>query len=83
MYTPPPAHLPAFPDLRAVRPKTLVSGGGGLRRRWKDADNNIYEWDGMHGRVEKYDPRGRHLGEFDPSTGEQTKPANPAYTVEP
>jgi hypothetical protein len=51
-----------------VRPKTPVKGGGGLRKRWKDAEGNIYEWDSQHGRLEKYDKRGRHLGEFDPDT---------------
>ena len=43
----------------------------------------IYEWDYQHGRVEVYDRRGRHIGEYDPETGAQTKPANPDYQVEP
>ena len=50
--------------------------GGGLRHRWKDAAGTIFEWDYRHGRVEKYDRLGRHLGEFDPVTGAQTKPAS-------
>jgi hypothetical protein len=54
-----------------------------LRRRWKDLEGNVYEWDSMHGKVEKYDRRGRHLGEFDPVSGEQTKPADPGRLVEP
>ena len=31
-----------------------------------------YEWDSQHGTVEKYDKKGRHLGEFDPDTGKPT-----------
>lgn len=26
----------------------------------------------MHGAIEMYDARGKHIGEFDPNTGEQT-----------
>jgi Cytotoxic len=48
--------------------------GGGLRARWKDDDGTIYERDYLHGKVEKHDHLGRHLGEFDPETGEQTTP---------
>lgn len=75
-YIPPPKLLPAFPKAKIVKPKTPISGGG-LRKRWKD-EEFIYEWDSLHGRVEKYDQRGNHLGEFDPNTGVQTKPANPS-----
>lgn len=46
------------------------------RARWRDEDGNIYEWDYQHGRLEKYGKRGRHKGEHDPNTGEQTKPAD-------
>lgn len=58
-----------------------MAGGGLLRRRWKDTDGNIYEWDSQHGAVEIYDKRGRHKGEFDPNTGEQTKPPVPGRKV--
>lgn len=73
----PPRTLPAFPDAVWERPKTPVRGGGGLRRRWVGPDGSIYEWDGQHGTVEMYDRKGRHRGEFDPDTGEATKPAKP------
>jgi Cytotoxic len=75
-YFPPPQNLPAFPDAVRVKRKNQ-------RVRWKDSDGNIYEWDYENGRVEKYNRRGRHLGEFDPNTGEQTKPAKPGRTTEP
>ena len=75
-YTPPPqGDLPIF-GAKRVRSKTQ-------RARWVDDEGNIYEWDSQHGRVEKYNKRGKHLGEFDPNTGEQTKPAKPDRTTEP
>ncbi len=48
-----------------------------------EPDGTFYEWDYYHGRVEKYDQDGNHVGEFDPNTGAQTKPANPNYKVAP
>ena len=73
---PAPRSLRAFPNAERVKPK---SG----RHRWFDAESgHIYEWDYQHGRVERYDRRGRHLGEFDPETGAMTKPADPGQTIE-
>jgi Cytotoxic len=57
-------------------PGTQYEPGAG-RRTWTDEQGNIYEWDSQHGTVEKYSPNGTHLGEFDPKTGEQTKPKDP------
>ncbi|MBF4165967.1 S-type pyocin domain-containing protein [Enterobacter hormaechei] len=75
--------LPAFPDAKTAKKRTPVKGGGSLRSRWKDSKGRIYEWDSQHGTVEIYDRSGRnHLGEFDPITGEQTKPADPTRKVE-
>ncbi|WBG66892.1 hypothetical protein ELR50_03455 [Pseudomonas citronellolis] len=68
------------PGIRQVLP---LSGGGGKRKRWKDDEGYIYEWDSAHGAVEKYDRRGRHLGEFNPVTGEKNKDADPVRRVEP
>jgi len=80
---PPPKDLPGFPGTRRVTPKTPVQGGGGLRKRWVDENGGIYEWDSQHGAVERYDKRGKHLGEFDATTGEQIKPADPQRRVKP
>ena len=81
---PPPDTLPAFPDAVRGTPKTPVQGGGGLRKRWKDPDGTIYEWDSQHGAVEVYGRNGkRHLGEYDPVTGEQTKPPDSTRKVQP
>jgi hypothetical protein len=81
-YHPRPSSFPAFRGLKRATPKTPKKGGG-LRDRWKDEDGTIYEWDSQHGALEKYNKRGKHLGEFDPETGVQTKPANKTRQVEP
>ncbi|HEF4762515.1 TPA: S-type pyocin domain-containing protein [Pseudomonas putida] len=81
-YYPAPPTLPAFPGIRPAPLKTSVRGGGKKRRRWKDSAGRIYEWDSQHGRVELYTKQGKHLGEYDPETGEQTKPADPTRRVE-
>lgn len=45
-------------------------------RRWRSYDGErLYEWDSLHGEVEVYNKRGRHLGVLDPVTGELIKPA--------
>ena len=79
----PPRALPAFPNAKKAPSKTSVSGGGGVRKRWKDDDGTIYEWDYAHGTIEKYDRRGHHQGEFDPNNGNRLKPASPSRRVEP
>ncbi|QQZ44221.1 S-type pyocin domain-containing protein [Pseudomonas sp. SK3(2021)] len=81
-YYPKPKSFPAFPGLKLARPKTRKKGGG-LRDRWKDKDGTLYEWDSQHGALEKYNKRGKHLGEFDPITGRQTKPADRSREIEP
>jgi hypothetical protein len=80
-YHPPPKILTAFPEAVRTRAKNTVQGGGAQRNRWVDSKGNIYEWDRRHGTVEIYNKRGRHLGEFDPNTGKQTKPADPSRTT--
>lgn len=81
-YHKPPKELAAFPDAKPAKDKSSIQGGGGKRRRWKDGKGRIYEWDSQHGKVEIYSPQGTtHLGEFDPETGEQTKPAKPGRTT--
>ncbi|MCM5511608.1 colicin E3/pyocin S6 family cytotoxin [Vibrio sp. SCSIO 43169] len=74
--------LPAFPDAVKAKKKTAVQGGGKLRERWKDRKGRIYEWDSQHGKVEVYTKNGKHIGEFDHITGEQTKDADPSRKVE-
>ncbi|WP_282367409.1 colicin E3/pyocin S6 family cytotoxin [Pseudomonas sp. PS02290] len=82
-YHPPPKELAAFPDAKVAPRKTSIKGGGGLRKRWKTQAGEIFEWDSQHGTVEKYNKRGKHLGEFDVETGTQTKSADSTREVEP
>ncbi|CAN5762309.1 hypothetical protein BH23PLA1_BH23PLA1_02790 [soil metagenome] len=57
-YIPSPGIPEGFPNLKRVRSKTTVKGGGGLRKRWKDEAGILYEWDSQHGRLENYNARG-------------------------
>ena len=82
-YHPAPNALPAYPDAKVAKRKTSVRGGGAKRKRWTIDSGKILEWDLQHGAVEMYDKRGRHLGEFDPNTGEQTKSADTNRRIEP
>ncbi|WP_310351454.1 colicin E3/pyocin S6 family cytotoxin [Pseudomonas sp. BE134] len=71
----------AFPDAVLSPSKSSVKGVGHKRKRWKDRKGRIYEWDYENGRVELYDKRGKHLGEFNPDTGERAKDAEPGRTT--
>ena len=77
----PPDNLKGFPSAVWAKPKTPRKGGG-LRRRWKDEDGNIYEWDYLHGHVERYDGRGNHQGGFDADSGERVSEAVSTRHVE-
>lgn len=45
-------------------------------KRWRDAKfKRIYTWDSLHGEIEIFNNRGRHLGVLDPITGIQIKDA--------
>ena len=46
----------------------------GGRKVYRD-DRLLYTWDELHGEVEVFDRRGRHLGAIDGVTGEKLKPA--------
>ena len=80
---PVPDTLAGFPGAQRTKAKTSVQGGGGMRARWLLPDGSILEWDSRHGAVEKYNKRGNHVGEFDPNTGAQTKPADKTRKVDP
>ncbi|MDR5776638.1 MULTISPECIES: colicin E3/pyocin S6 family cytotoxin, partial [unclassified Caballeronia] len=84
-YIPAPPSLPGFPDAVRVKSKTPVQGGGGLRKRWKRLNGCICEWDSQHGEVEMYNKRGKHMGAFDPDTGDAIpgKEADRTRTIEP
>ena len=45
-------------------------------RRWRNRDGKrLYTWDGLHGEIEVFDSRGRHLGVLDAISGDLTKEA--------
>jgi hypothetical protein len=52
-----------------------------MRDRWV-SKKHIYEYDQQHEKVEVFDKQGKHLGEFDPETGVQTKPPKPGRRTE-
>ncbi len=63
---PKPSILDNFEDLGFVHGE----------RRWRSDDGKrLYTWDSLHGEVEVFNRRGKHLGEMDPQTGKMTKPA--------
>lgn len=45
-------------------------GAPGGRKRWTNTrKDRYYEWDSLHGHVEAYNARGKHLGVLDGLTG--------------
>ena len=45
---------------------------GRVPARWRNADGDrLWEWDSLHGHIEGYNRRGRHLGVFDAMTGQR------------
>ena len=51
--------------------KYKVIGG----RQTYRANGKYYQWDELHGEIEVYDKRGRHLGVLDAEHGKQIKEA--------
>ncbi|MFA0961230.1 colicin E3/pyocin S6 family cytotoxin [Roseivirga sp. BDSF3-8] len=74
-YTPPPRTLPGFPDAKPAKRKSK-------RKRWKLPNGDILEWDGLHGELERYNPRGKHVGVWDPE-GNQTGDPIPGRRIDP
>ncbi len=44
------------------------------RKRWRSDNGWLYEWDALHGEIEVYNKRGKHLGVMDYETGQLVKP---------
>ena len=42
-------------------------------RRWLSPDGRILTWDGLHGEIESYDRRGRHIAVLNALTGDPIK----------
>lgn len=51
-------------------------------RRWRSFDGKrIFTWDSLHGEIEVFNKRGRHLGAIDPAHGNLLKDAVPGRTI--
>lgn len=47
----------------------------GERKVWQSQDGKrLYTWDSLHGEIEVFNKRGKHLGSADPITGLTIKP---------
>jgi Cytotoxic len=58
-------------------------GAFGGARRWRsDGGKRLYTWDSLHGEVEVFNARGKHLGALDPVTGAWVKPAVAGRTID-
>ena len=65
-----PIPIPSFLD------QCELLGAFGGERRWRSADGKrLYTWDFLHGEIEVFNKRGRHLGAADAVTGVLIKPA--------
>uniref|UniRef100_Q07KR7 Colicin E3-like ribonuclease domain-containing protein n=1 Tax=Rhodopseudomonas palustris (strain BisA53) TaxID=316055 RepID=Q07KR7_RHOP5 len=72
-----PIPNPCFLD--GLEPLGAIHG----ERRWRSQDGKrLYTWDGLHGEIEVFNARGRHLGALDPVTGEFIKDAVRGRTID-
>ena len=52
-------------------------------RRWRSRDGSrLYTWDSLHGEIEVFDRRGRHVGVADAVTGVVFAPAIPGRRID-
>jgi Cytotoxic len=58
-------------------------GAGDGQRRWRRLDlKRIYTWDAVHGEIEAFNERGRHVAVLDAVTGEPIKGAVPGRRID-
>jgi hypothetical protein len=70
---PDPSILDDFESLGAINGK----------KRWRsDGGKRLYTWDSLHGEVEVFNSRGKHLGALDPNKGDWVKDAVPGRTID-
>jgi hypothetical protein len=71
--------VPSDSFLRGLKPWRTIEG----RKAWRSrTGHHIYMWDSLHGEVEVFDPRGRHLGVFDPVTAAMIKGPVPGRSID-
>jgi len=52
-------------------------------RRWRShGGKRLYTWDSLHGEVEMFNKRGKHLGSLDAKTGDLLKEAVRGRTID-
>lgn len=58
-------------------------GARNKQPRWKSKDGDrIYTWDSLHGEIEVFNKRGKHLGAIDAITGALIKNAVKGRTID-
>lgn len=58
-------------------------GAFNAERRWRRKDGKrIFTWDSLHGEIEVFNARGRHLGVIDPIHGNIIKDAVPGRKID-
>jgi hypothetical protein len=67
-----------YPDRRS---STISNILGHLRVSGGDGGRRLYPWDSLHGEVEVFNSRGKHLGALDPVTGAWVKSAVAGRTI--
>ncbi|WP_276917739.1 colicin E3/pyocin S6 family cytotoxin [Aneurinibacillus aneurinilyticus] len=61
-----------------MKEKGMKKVKGTKRDTWQSTDGHYWQWDAEGGKLEKWNRnKNKHLGEFDPVNGKQTKPAKP------
>lgn len=51
--------------------------------RWRNnTGNRIFTWDSLHGEIDVFNQRGKHLGAIDPKTGELIKEAKKGRKID-
>ncbi|MBL7618614.1 MULTISPECIES: colicin E3/pyocin S6 family cytotoxin [unclassified Frankia] len=59
------------------------AGAPGRKRRWRQkGGRRLYEWDDVHGHIEAYNARGRHVGVLDAITGVMIGEAVPGRRID-
>lgn len=70
-----PIPKPSFLD------ECIFIGAFNGEKRWKSKDSTrIYTWDSLHGEIEVYNKRGKHLGVLNPN-GDFIKDAKKGRTI--
>lgn len=65
--------------LKGLKPIGAKNG----EKRWQDEDGEfIYTWDSLHGEIEWFNKRGKHLGALDAQTGEFIKDPEKTRTID-